>query len=246
MRCVLITVGATMLAAFPALASASVHFTSQSNVAVISFTQSDFSDARVTGANTLASVADAPGDSIGLGWSSDHNTSQEVSATGGVTVTLSNPGTMPYYYFVSHPTGTPGAHTYSYVRTQPDGPAFVATTLDGLPVLHLEVTSSPVVPAGSDFRWSATIPGDWSSVGAGPGQAELVALNGGWTVSQNFVYDGSVTHIEFERIPGGANGPGAVLRFHGVPSPGGVMLLAGAVVGLGKRRRVGRPVRQAF
>lgn len=228
---------AIALAAMASQATAAVHFVGQSNVAAISFSQPDFGDARIDGANTLVSTADSPGDSVIIGWSSNHNTNQHVGVSGGVAVTVINPGTSPFLYSVAHPSGAAGSHTYFYTRTQPDGPQFVASTMNGLPVLHLEVTSSPVVEATGTFTWAATIPGDWSSLGNGPGQAQLLSHNVGWIITQNFVFDGAVTRVQLDRQPGVTSGPGVAVRFYGVPGPGGFALLCLAGLSAARRRR---------
>lgn len=225
-----------VLALTESRATAAVHFVDQSNVAAISFSQPDFSDARIDGANTLSSTADAPGDSVIMGWSSSHNTNQSVGVSGGVAVSVINPGTSPFLYSVAHPTGAPGSHTYFYTRTQPDGPQFFASTMNGLPVLHLEVSSSPVVAATGTFTWAATIPGDWSSLGTGPGQAQLLSYNTGWQVTQNFVFDGAVTRVQLDRLPGTTSGPGVTMRLYGVPGPGGIALLCLAGLCAARRR----------
>lgn len=229
---------AAVLGMLASPSSAAVHFVGQSNVAAISFSRPDFGDARIDGANTLFSTADAPGDSTVIGWSSSHNINQHVEASGGVTVGVISPGTAPYSYSVSHPTGAPGSHTYSYTRTQPDGFEFYASSVQGVPVLHLEVLSSPLVENTGTMSWAATIPGDWSSMGSGPGQVRLLAYSAGWTLTQPFVFDGVSTRVQFDRQPGTTVPPNIVMTFYGVPSPGVGTLLGLAGLSVLRRRRV--------
>jgi hypothetical protein len=220
----------------PALSAASVQFVAQSNVATISFLQPDFSDARMDGANTFHSTANFPGDVRRVTWSPQTGFNQRVETSGGVVVDGIT-DTSGYSYDVHHPTGEPGSHTYFWSRLQPYGQAFYASVESGVPQLHISVTSTPIVDAGGSFTWQATMPGDWSSLGAGPGQAELVSLNAGWIVTQRFVFDGNLTRIAFERQPCVLTGPGAVMNFYGVPAPGGVITLGVMGVASCRRRR---------
>lgn len=232
-----LSIGASAILGLQGTSIASVHFVSQSNVLNLSFSQPDFSDAVINGANTVGSTADAPGDSARIGYGIYQNPilNQHVTATAGVTVDDVTLTPTSIDFTVHHPTEAPGSHTYFYTRPQPDGPGFIASSIGGLTQLHLSLTSGPIVDAGDPFSWALKIPGDWSSQGSGPGQSQLLSLNPGWSIVQDFVFDGSATTLALSRDAGGANGPGVALNIYAAPSPGGAML--GLLAGLGTIRR---------
>jgi hypothetical protein len=227
----------TAAAAPAGLASASVHFVSQDNVLNLHFTDPNFSDAHIDGANTIASTADAPGDSVPIGWGYYFTplTNQYVTTTGGVTIDgISIAGGMSYT--VHHPTGAPGAHTYHYTRTQPDGPVFTTIVAGGLTHLHFGSGSSPMVQAGGPFTWTLTAPGDWSSHGTSPGQSQIVSIGADWSITQDFVFDGTATTFAMSRAAGSASNVSISLNLYAVPGPGGLACLAMGLACLRRRR----------
>ncbi len=220
------------------LALGSVHFVSQDNVWNLAYSDPLFSDARIVGANTLGSTADAPGDvtNVGFGYYVVPLQNQFVTTMGGVTVDGVTNGPTNYFYFVHHPTGAPGSHTYHFTRPSPDGSLFTPVVSGGLTHLQVESGSGAIVEAGGPFTWTLTIPGDWSRHGTGPGQSEIVGIDGDWIVTQDFVFDGSQTTFAMHRSAGGSSGVAVSFNFYAVPGPGGLAVLGVGLLAAWRRR----------
>jgi hypothetical protein len=99
---------------------------------------------------------------------------------------------------------------------------------------------------GSPFIWQMSLPGDWSSVGTGYGQHELLAINPLWTITDNFVFDGRGTIFRAqmdEYFNDGRHNINIAFRLHGapqVPIPPSVWLFGSGLVGLIGLRRFKR------
>jgi len=87
---------------------------------------------------------------------------------------------------------------------------------------------------------SQRVPGDWRTLGTGPGQLTGFSVTPGWTITENLVFDGTYTTLTLSdtfRRQSTAVSMSFELIGTAVPAPGSAGVLALAAMGLMRRRR---------
>lgn len=105
----------------------------------------------------------------------------------------------------------------------------------------LDITTGGTDDPGITYDFILTLAGDWSSIGTGTGQAELLGFNPNWTITDFFVFDGTNTvfRAEFDNYQGTDDNPNASVRLYGdvVPAPATLGLVTLAGLATARRRR---------
>src|SRR5579862_8148257 len=184
-----ISVGAALVS----IASADLHFDSRVNDYSVGFSDMQFSNGSFDGTVTTSVTADQPGDSFlgadfGLptgtsltSWVGDGNVNVQNVQNFGTDATAD----------IFDPSGVAGAFHIRFGGNTPGGAgAFYGDyVLGGQHVFEVNASSPGFVDDGGTYLWGLTMPGDWSAVGTGIGDHELLGLNAAWTIESDFVYD---------------------------------------------------------
>lgn len=117
----------------------------------------------------------------------------------------------------------------------------------GFYFLEIFFSSARGVDDGYPYIFQMTLPGDWSAVGPGPGQHELLGINPLWSIVNDFTFDGANTIFRAELaqyFDDGAHNINVDFILHGgpVPLPPSALLLGSGLCGLAalawRRRQV--------
>jgi len=146
-------------------------------------------------------------------------------------------------------TGDPGSTDLDFGYAVSAGSSSVATGVYGgfNDIEGSFVSSGGVVDSGTEVE-AFYFSGDWSNQGIGTGMSELVSYNsaGGWTISQDFVYDSTtnltyLTLINPDYLGEGNNNVDVTWRLFGssaVPGPEAfVPFVIGGIAALRRRRK---------
>jgi hypothetical protein len=207
----------TLLASATTPVTAALSSTQRISTFTVTFAGNNFSNAVVDN-NVDQTIVGNAGDTDQTGTNLKPNYSNLfLSSTGGITIgnqTLVPSSPEVDYSLTSD--GTPGHIVVNY-----QSPAIV--NLTGTPsfndtfdniiknshgdyALDLFFTGSGGVESGGDFTVNAVFDGDWSSLGSGPGQADVLSFNNNFAISKDFVYDSSTQTTDFSATDSNYNG----------------------------------------
>ncbi len=94
--------------------------------------------------------------------------------------------------------------------------SFITTKIsNGQSVLEFITNSRGLVDASGRFDINVTIPGDWSTLGKGGHQTEMLGIGAGWTIARNFTFDGTNTIFSAYSAPSNGNWPDLHFILHG-------------------------------
>jgi hypothetical protein len=162
-----------------------------------------FSDASTSGATTFDIVGNA-GDTLSLGYLEPHGeTGVAASVSGAFTVFTGapTPGSPNDVYPIAvDATGSPSTGTLKisgnlWLNVAPAGAVDTLNSGTSGGYHYLEQVYNPVAnqDTGNPFSVSIDVAGNYSGSGIASGFHQLLSLNSNWTVTQNFVFNGTDT-----------------------------------------------------
>jgi hypothetical protein len=229
-------------------------FTSRTSAYTLSFTKGDFSDANAHYDVTINGTSNN-GDSgaLTLNLKSNHqNFSLAGTGSWSVSSIVETPTLATATLTASGSTGGYNFHydtpVQSFFSSAGFGNSWLAREgVNGFWGLRFggpfgsRGGGAGLVDVGASFAVDIVIPGDWSNLGTGPGQTQLINVNPTYTIDSNFVYDPiSMTtdfHIHTDSYLGNttAGNPQIDFILHSTqiaPEPSSVVLAALGVTGL--------------
>jgi PEP-CTERM motif len=129
-------------------------------------------------------------------------------------------------------TGTQGT-TFGYTGQNPN---INRITSGGYYELDFSNNTWGLLRVGGTAIYEVTLPGNWSQQGTGIGDVQLISLNSGFSITQDFVYNALINQTVFEAVDNnyasGNTGTNLEIILHGaiasVPEPGTcTLMLAG-------------------
>lgn len=124
-----------------------------------------------------------------------------VSVDPGSGMRVSNPSRDPSTGSVSYTaaiTGTTGLTISQSWNVTTSASMVKGVSSDGLSTLEFIGDNEGFLKTGGIFDYSVTMPGDWSTQGTATGDSQLLALNSGFTVTKDFVFDASTDTTTLE------------------------------------------------
>jgi len=184
--------------------AATISIGGRNSTQTVSFSDSAaFSDGALSGKNDFA-ISGNSGNTLSLGYTEPHGaTGFSASATGPFSVVVGSPtiaSPNDTYPINVTATASPSAGTLtiqSHLGVNVAPPGAIETLNTGVSGGYhsLDEFFNPVAnqTAGSPFALTIDILGNYATVGTTTGDHQLISLNSGWTVTSNFLFDGTYT-----------------------------------------------------